>query len=57
MRSAAIGYAEPKGRIEPSTQYVPAPLAEVNAQTRWALEQSGAAEPRYLPHVFLCVSA
>ena len=54
--AAAIGYAELKGRIERSTQYVPVRLGEVNAQTQWALEQSGAAEPRYLPHVFLRVS-
>ena len=28
-------------------------LGEVNAQTRWALERSGAPEPRLLPHVHL----
>ncbi|MFL5840850.1 MAG: putative manganese-dependent inorganic diphosphatase [Thermoleophilaceae bacterium] len=53
--AAAIGYAELKGRIEPSTHYLPVRLGEVNAQTRWALERSGAAEPDYLPHVFLRV--
>jgi manganese-dependent inorganic pyrophosphatase len=53
--AAAIGYAELKGRVEPETEYLPVRLGEVNAQTRWALERSGAAEPDYLPHVFLRV--
>jgi manganese-dependent inorganic pyrophosphatase len=53
--AAAIGYAELKGRLDPSTHYVPVRLGELNAQTRWALEQSGATQPDYLPHVYLRV--
>jgi manganese-dependent inorganic pyrophosphatase len=53
--AAAIGYAELKGRLEPGTRYLPVRLGDVNAQTRWALERSGAPEPEYLPHVFLRV--
>jgi manganese-dependent inorganic pyrophosphatase len=53
--ASAIGYAELKGRIDPGTQYVPVRLGELNAQTLWALEQSGATAPDYLPHVFLRV--
>ncbi len=53
--AAAIGYAELKGRVDPGTEYVPVRLGEVNEQTRWALEQSGAPQPEYLPHVFLRV--
>jgi manganese-dependent inorganic pyrophosphatase len=53
--AAAIGYAELKGRVDPETEYQPVRLGEVNSQTRWALERSGASEPDYLPHVFLRV--
>jgi manganese-dependent inorganic pyrophosphatase len=53
--ASAIGYAELKRRIDPGTEYLPVRLGDVNAQTRWALERSGAAEPDYLPHVFLRV--
>ena len=53
--AAAIGYAELKGRVDPKTEYQPVRLGEVNSQTRWALERSGAAEPDHLPHVFLRV--
>ena len=53
--ASAIGYAELKGRIDPGTQYVPVRLGELNTQTRWALEFSGAIAPEYLPHVFLRV--
>ncbi len=53
--ASAIGYAELKGRIDPGTQYVPVRLGELNTQTRWALERSGATAPEYLPHVFLRV--
>jgi manganese-dependent inorganic pyrophosphatase len=53
--AAAIGYAELKGRIDPATEYQAVRLGEVNTQTRWALERSGAPEPDYLPHVFLRV--
>jgi len=53
--AAAVGYAELKGRIEPGTRYMPVRLGEVNAQTRWVLDRSGAPEPDFLPHVFLRV--
>jgi manganese-dependent inorganic pyrophosphatase len=52
---SAIGYAELKRRLDPHDEYVPARLGEVNAQTRWLLECSGAAEPEFLPHVMLRV--
>ena len=51
--ASAIGYAELKGRLEPGERYVAARLGEVNAQTRWALERSGAPEPELLHHVHL----
>jgi manganese-dependent inorganic pyrophosphatase len=53
--ASAIGYAELKSRIDPSTRYVAVRLGDMNEQTRWALERSGATEPEYLPHVFLRV--
>jgi manganese-dependent inorganic pyrophosphatase len=53
--AAAIGYAELKGRLDPRNEYVPVRLGELNAQTRWVLEQSGAPEPELLPHVLLRV--
>ena len=53
--AAAIGYAELKRRVDPETEYQPVRLGDVNSQTRWALERSGAPEPDYLPHVFLRV--
>jgi manganese-dependent inorganic pyrophosphatase len=52
---SAIGYAELKQRLDPRNDYVPARLGEVNSQTRWLLERSGAAEPELLPHVMLRV--
>jgi manganese-dependent inorganic pyrophosphatase len=52
---AAIGYAELKRRLEPQGDYVPARLGDVNAQTRWLLDRSGAEEPEFLPHVMLRV--
>jgi manganese-dependent inorganic pyrophosphatase len=52
---SAIGYAELKRRLDPRSEYVPARLGEVNAQTRWLLDRSGAAEPELLPHVMLRV--
>jgi manganese-dependent inorganic pyrophosphatase len=52
---SAIGYAELKQRLDPRNEYVPARLGEVNSQTRWLLERSGAAEPELLPHVMLRV--
>jgi manganese-dependent inorganic pyrophosphatase len=53
--ASAIGYAELKRRLDPRNDYVPVRLGEVNAQTRWALERSGAPEPELLPHVMLRV--
>jgi manganese-dependent inorganic pyrophosphatase len=54
--ASAIGYAELKGRLDPRNEYVPVRLGDLNAQTRWVLERSGAPEPRLLPHVLLRVS-
>ncbi|HEY3187386.1 MAG TPA: putative manganese-dependent inorganic diphosphatase [Solirubrobacteraceae bacterium] len=53
--AAAIGYAELKRRVDPRNDYVPVRLGEVNDQTQWVLEQSGAPQPDLLPHVFLRV--
>jgi manganese-dependent inorganic pyrophosphatase len=50
---SAIAYAELKRRLDPGTEYVAARLGEVGAQTRWALERSGAPEPEFLPHILL----
>jgi manganese-dependent inorganic pyrophosphatase len=54
--ASAIGYAELKRRIDPRNEYVPVRLGDLNAQTRWVLERSGAPEPDFLPHVMLRVS-
>ena len=53
--ASAIGYAELKGRLDSGNEYVPVRLGEVNAQTRWALERSGAEAPALMGHVFLRV--
>ena len=53
--ASAIGYAELKSRLDPDDVYAPARLGEVNAQTRWALEKSGAKEPALLKHIILRV--
>src|ERR687884_849087 len=53
--ASAIGYAELKGRLDPDNVYASARLGEVNAQTRWALKQSGAKEPKLLKHIMLRV--
>jgi manganese-dependent inorganic pyrophosphatase len=53
--ASAIGYAELKGRLDTRNEYVPVRLGEVNAQTRWVLDRSGAPEPDLLPHIFLRV--
>jgi manganese-dependent inorganic pyrophosphatase len=52
---SAIGYAELKRRLDPHRDYVAARLGEVNAQTRWLLDRSGAALPDFLAHVMLRV--
>jgi manganese-dependent inorganic pyrophosphatase len=54
--AAAIGLAELMGRLHPGDSYVPVRLGDVNAQTEWALERSGATLPTYLPHIRLRVS-
>jgi manganese-dependent inorganic pyrophosphatase len=51
--ASAIGYAELKGRLRPAESYVPVRLGEINAQTRWALDRSGAAAPEVLEHILL----
>ena len=51
--ASAIGYAELKRRLDPNNDYVPVRLGDINAQTRWVLERSGAPEPELLPHVML----
>lgn len=51
--AAAVGYAELKSCLDPKTEYIPVRLGELNPQTRWALEQAGAAEPIYLPHILV----
>jgi manganese-dependent inorganic pyrophosphatase len=54
--AAAIGYAELNGRLDPRNEYVPVRLGELNAQTRWVLDRSGAREPDLLAHVLLRVT-
>jgi manganese-dependent inorganic pyrophosphatase len=51
--ASAIGYAELKARLDPGGRYIAVRLGEVNEQTRWALERSGAEEPELLPHIRL----
>ena len=53
--ASAIGYAELRRRLDPHNEYVAVRLGDVNAQTRWVLEQAGAPEPPLLPHVLLRV--
>jgi manganese-dependent inorganic pyrophosphatase len=53
--ASAIGYAELKRRLDPRNEYVPVRLGDLNAQTRWVLERSGAPEPPLLPHILLRV--
>jgi manganese-dependent inorganic pyrophosphatase len=52
---AAIGYAELKQRLSPEDEYEPVRLGDLNAQTKWLLERSGAQTPDLLPHVLLRV--
>jgi manganese-dependent inorganic pyrophosphatase len=54
--ASAIGYAELMRRLDPRNEYVPVRLGELNAQTRWVLERSGAPAPELLPHVLLRVA-
>src|SRR4051812_32565672 len=53
--ASAIGYAELKRRLDPRSEYVPVRLGDLNAQTRWVLDESGAPEPELLEHVLLRV--
>jgi manganese-dependent inorganic pyrophosphatase len=53
--ASAIGYAELNGRLDPRNDYVPVRLGDLNAQTRWVLDRSGAREPDLLAHVLLRV--
>lgn len=53
--AAAIGYAELKNRLDSECEYVPVRLGEVNPQTQWLIERSGAPLPVFLPHAKLRV--
>ena len=53
--ASAVGYAELLDRLNPADEHIPVRLGELNAQTRWLLERSGAQEPDFLPHVMLRV--
>ena len=53
--AAAVAYAELLGRLDLNNSYVPVRLGEVNAQTRWVLERSGAPEPDFMGHIMLRV--
>ena len=44
--ASAIGYAELKGRLDRGNTYEPVRLGELNAQTSWVLERSGAPRAR-----------
>jgi len=53
--ASAIGYAEFKNLVDAENEYAAARLGKVNPQTAWALEKSGAEEPRLLEHIMLRV--
>ena len=53
--ASAIGYAELKNSTDPENNYAPARLGEVNAQTQWALDKSGAKSPKRISHIKLRV--
>lgn len=53
--ASAIGYAEFKNLVDPDNFYAPARLGDVNAQTQWALEKSGAKSPKRINHIMLRV--
>ncbi len=53
--ASAIAYAEYKNLVDPDNRYVAARLGDVNPQTEWALEQSGAESPTFLRHIMLRV--
>jgi manganese-dependent inorganic pyrophosphatase len=54
--ASAIGYAELNGRLDPNNDYVPVRLGDLNSQTSWVLDRSGAPEPTLLTHVMLRAS-
>jgi manganese-dependent inorganic pyrophosphatase len=51
--ASAIAYAELLNRLADGCEYVPVRLGDVNAQTRWVLERSGAEEPAFMAHILL----
>jgi manganese-dependent inorganic pyrophosphatase len=53
--ASAIGYAEFKNLVDPENEYAPARLGDVNPQTAWALEKSGAEPPKRIRHIMLRV--
>ncbi len=53
--ASAIGYAEFKNLVDADNFYAPARLGDVNAQTAWALERSGAESPKMIRHIMLRV--
>jgi manganese-dependent inorganic pyrophosphatase len=53
--ASSIGLAELRTRLDVANRYVPVRLGEVNAQTRWLLDRSGAPEPEFLSHIRLRV--
>jgi manganese-dependent inorganic pyrophosphatase len=53
--AAAIGYAELKNQVDRDSEYVPVRLGNVNPQTEWLIERSGATLPVFLPHAKLRV--
>jgi manganese-dependent inorganic pyrophosphatase len=53
--ASAIGYAELKNLLDEENYYTPARLGEVNAQTQWALDRSGAKSPKRISHIKLRV--
>jgi manganese-dependent inorganic pyrophosphatase len=53
--ASAIGYAELKRRLDTRNDYVAVRLGELNAQTRWVLDQGGVPEPELLEHAMLRV--
>ncbi|CAA9480395.1 MAG: RecJ [uncultured Rubrobacteraceae bacterium] len=53
--ASAIGYAEFKNLVDAENEYAPARLGDVNPQTAWALEKSGARSPKRIRHIMLRV--
>ena len=53
--ASAIGYAEYKNLVDADNEYAPARLGDVNPQTAWALEKSGAESPKRIRHIMLRV--